>query len=251
LTHARGYGELYDGVAWRLGGLVIGGFFGLAQELPFPGQQFVQTRCGKIGNMGEDVGEPGLRIDVVEATGRDHRQHNGRTVGATLAAGEGPVAPSQGDASQCALSTIVGQADPAIVEEAGEVLPAPEHVIHRLQDLRGAREGFSLAEQPGVHVFEKRLALVLAHGAPFVGVPAVDGAFDLEQRIEPSDRFQRDRGDRFALVAFPGVLLDVGQLEEPSPRMGEAKCRRDRQHLLLRVKQRLEAVVAVGLQNAV
>lgn len=71
------------------------------------GQQFVQTRCGKIGDTGEDVGEPGLGIDLVEATGRDHRQHDGGTVGATLAAGEGPVAPSQGDASQCALGTML------------------------------------------------------------------------------------------------------------------------------------------------
>jgi len=74
------------------------GLVGLAQELPFPGQQFVQTRCGKIGDTGEDVGEPSLGIDVVEATGGDHRQYDGGTVGATLAAGEGPVAPSQGDA---------------------------------------------------------------------------------------------------------------------------------------------------------
>jgi hypothetical protein len=56
----------------------------------------VQTRSGKIGDAGEDVGEPGLGIDVVEATGRDHRQHDGGTVGTTLAASEGPVAPSQG-----------------------------------------------------------------------------------------------------------------------------------------------------------
>ena len=79
---------------------MIGGLAGLAQELPFPGQQFVQTRGGQIGNTGEDVGEPGLGVDVVEATGRDHRQHDGGTVSATLAAGEGPVAPSQGNASQ-------------------------------------------------------------------------------------------------------------------------------------------------------
>ena len=76
-----------------------------------------------------DVGAPGLGIDVVAATGRDHRQRDGGPVGATLAAGESSVAPSQGDTSQCALSTIVGQADPAIVEETGEVVPAPEHVI--------------------------------------------------------------------------------------------------------------------------
>src|SRR5947209_4887806 len=87
-----------------------------------------------IGDTGQDVGEPSLWIDVVEATGRDHRQHDGGTVGTTLATGEGPVPPSQCDASQGALSAIIGQADPAIVEEAGEAVPAPEHVIHGLQN---------------------------------------------------------------------------------------------------------------------
>ena len=209
----------------------------------------MQTRCGKIGNTGEDVGEPCLGIDVVEATGRDHRQHDGGTVGAALTAGEGPIAPSQGDASQCALGAIVGQADPAIVEEAGEVVPAPEHVVDRLQDLGGAREGFALAQQPGVHVIEEWFALFLAHGAPLVGAAAIDGALDLEQRIDASDRLQRDRRDRFALLAFPGVFLDVSQLEEAPPRVGEAKRRRNRQRFLLRVEQRLESVVAIGLQD--
>ncbi|MGY3116189.1 hypothetical protein ACVWXQ_000124 [Bradyrhizobium sp. S3.14.4] len=78
---------------------------------------------------------------------------------------------------------------------------------------------------------------------------AVDGALDLEQSVEASDRLQRDRRDRFAPVAFPGVLLDVCQLEEAPPRMGEAKRRRNRQHLLLRIEQRLEAVVAISLQD--
>src|SRR5437762_7938626 len=54
-----------------------------------------------------------LHAAIRGLTGRDHRQHDGGTVGAPLAAGEGPVAPSQCDASQCALSAIVGQADPA------------------------------------------------------------------------------------------------------------------------------------------
>ncbi|MCP1909493.1 hypothetical protein J2R96_001973 [Bradyrhizobium elkanii] len=77
------------------------------------------------------------------------------------------------DASQCALGAIVGQADPAIVEKAAEVIPAPEHVVDRLQDLGGAGEGFAVAQQPGVHALEKRLALFLAHGAPLVGATAV------------------------------------------------------------------------------
>ncbi|MET4754474.1 hypothetical protein ABIB08_008853 [Bradyrhizobium sp. RT11b] len=101
-----------------------------------------------------------------------------------------------------------------------------------------------------MHVVEKRFALLLAHGAPLVRAAAVDGALDLEQRVRTPDRLQRDRGDRFAFLAFPDGFLDVSQFEEAPPRMGEAKCRRDRQHLLLRVEQRLEAIVAVGLQDA-
>src|SRR5438034_1853947 len=75
------------------------------------------------------------------------------------------------------------------------------------------------------------------------------GALDREQRIEASDRLQRDRRDRFALLTFPRIFLDVSQLEEAPPRMGKAKRRRNRQHLPLRVEQRLEAVVAIGLQD--
>ena len=55
----------------------------------------MQARGGKIGDTGEDVGEPRLGVDVVETTGCDHRQHDGESVGTTLAAGEGPVAPSK------------------------------------------------------------------------------------------------------------------------------------------------------------
>ncbi|MCP1845656.1 hypothetical protein J2R78_008690 [Bradyrhizobium sp. USDA 4538] len=73
-----------------------------------------------------------------------------------------------------------------------------------------------------MHVVEKRLALFLADGAPVVSVTAVDGALDLEQRVQPLDRLQCDRGDRFTLLALPSIFLDVSQLEEASPGMGKA-----------------------------
>ena len=59
-----------------------------------------------------------------------------------------------------------------------------------------------------------------------------------------------DRGDRFALHAVAGLLGDIGQFEEAAPGMGEAKGRRDRLFLPLRVEQRLEATVAVALKDA-
>ena len=55
----------------------------------------MQTGGGEIGDTSENVGEPGLGIDVVEATGRDHRQHDGGPVGAAPRAGEGPVPASE------------------------------------------------------------------------------------------------------------------------------------------------------------
>lgn len=36
----------------------------------------------EISNTSENVGKPGLGIDLVEAAGRDHRQHDGDTIGA-------------------------------------------------------------------------------------------------------------------------------------------------------------------------
>jgi len=76
-----------------------------------------QARCGKIGDAGEDVGEPYLWIDLVETTGRDHRQH----YGAALGIGEGPVSPAQYDSTQPSFGRVVAEIDPTIVKEAGKV----------------------------------------------------------------------------------------------------------------------------------
>src|SRR6476659_2642782 len=92
-SHGQGRGIVAGARALRgSGGLLIGGHVGLAQALPFPGQQFVQTRGGKIGDASEDVGEPGFWVDVVEACGGDEGEHDGGAVGAALGAGEGRTA---------------------------------------------------------------------------------------------------------------------------------------------------------------
>ena len=41
----------------RGGGLILG-------RLPVPGQEFVEPESGMIGDAGEHVGEPGLRVDA-------------------------------------------------------------------------------------------------------------------------------------------------------------------------------------------
>ncbi len=70
----------------RLGGQGFGG----PVFLPVPGHQFVEPLCRVIGNAGEDVGEPGLRIDVTQSTCRDERKHHRGALAAAIGAGEEP-----------------------------------------------------------------------------------------------------------------------------------------------------------------
>jgi hypothetical protein len=48
----------------------------------------------------EDVGEPGLRIDVVELCGRDERVDSSRPTTTFVRAGEGPVPAADRDGAQ-------------------------------------------------------------------------------------------------------------------------------------------------------
>ena len=55
-----------------------GGF--VAQEFgsPFPREGFSELSLRRVGDPGENVGEPSLRIDVIELCGLDERVHQGR-----------------------------------------------------------------------------------------------------------------------------------------------------------------------------
>ena len=55
---------------------------------PVPGHQLIDLLGGMTGDAGEDVGQPGLGIDVVELGGDDEAVHEGGTVAAAIGAGE-------------------------------------------------------------------------------------------------------------------------------------------------------------------
>ena len=55
-----------------------------------PRKQFVDPACRMIGDAGEHVGEPGLRVDVVELCGLDQRVEDGGAVAAAVGAAEQP-----------------------------------------------------------------------------------------------------------------------------------------------------------------
>lgn len=76
-----------------------------------------------------------------------------------------------------------------------------------------------------MEIVDQRRAALLAYGEAFVPRQADDPALDVEQGVEPLYRFERDRIDepRTLAAALPARgALDVGQLEELAPGVGEA-----------------------------
>src|SRR5918995_3055832 len=92
----------------------------LLKLIPGPGEKDVEPSCGMIGQAGEDVGEPGLRVDAVQLRGFDQRVHGGRAFATAIRAGEGPVVAIDRDPAQGSLGGVVGDADPAIGQEPAE-----------------------------------------------------------------------------------------------------------------------------------
>ena len=107
-----------------------------------PRQQFGQARDRQIRDPGDDLGEPGLRVDPVQLGGADQGMHEGRALPAALGTGEEPGFSAKRDAAQGAFRRVVGEADPAIVEEPGEAGPVfgRERIIDRLGDFGVLRE---------------------------------------------------------------------------------------------------------------
>ena len=182
----------------------------------FQGSSSSRRRIGMVGDAGEHVGEPGLRIDVVELGGDDQAVDDGGALAAAVGAGEQPCLAAERDAAQRSLGGIVGEADPAVVEEAGEGGPARQHVVDGLGDV-------GMAGQPGAlgrasRLRARRPAARCAAGARqgALGRHAVDLALDGEERVDPLHRLERDRRDDGSLLAAP-CARDVGQLEELAP----------------------------------
>ena len=87
-----------------------------------------------VGNPGEHVGEPGLRIDAVELGSHYQGSHDRGAVGAAVGASEQPGFAPQSKAAQGPLGRVVGQADPAVVDEADKAIPTLEHIVDRFGD---------------------------------------------------------------------------------------------------------------------
>ena len=71
-----------------------------------PGQEFVNALGGMVGQAGQHVGKPSLRIERVEFGGRDQGVDRGGATAAFVGAGEGPVFTAHGNGTEPASAAL-------------------------------------------------------------------------------------------------------------------------------------------------
>lgn len=134
-----------------------GGHFG-AQGLPVTRQQVVETMLRNCGDPTEVGGQPRLRIDIVEACGGDTAEHERGTWSPAVRSGEEPRLPAEGHSAQNPFGAICGQADAAAVSLGGECDPIARRVDHRLDNIRGARERWTMLDHQACRLATNRAA---------------------------------------------------------------------------------------------
>src|SRR6516165_972517 len=142
----------------------------------------------------EHVSEPGLRIDGVKFGRSNQSVDSGGTTTAFIGAGEGPVLTSDGDSPQFTFGGVVGQANPSVIQEAREGVPAGEDVIDGLGRVVVLRQLGALLVEPSLKLSRERPTALLAHARALLRAEAIDLALNGEQEINALDRVGRDRG---------------------------------------------------------
>lgn len=80
----------------------------------------------------ENVSQPSLWVDVVHLGRDDQGTHESSAVATTRRSSEEPGFAAEGDAEEGSFGRIIGEANPAIIKEAGKGFPATvflEHVV--------------------------------------------------------------------------------------------------------------------------
>ena len=96
------------------------------------------------GDAGENIREPGLRIDAIHFGRDDEAIHDGRTLSATIGPTKQPGFPAKSDPSQSSFGSIVRQADASVFEEEREARPALQHVLDRFGEVMPACQPLKL-----------------------------------------------------------------------------------------------------------
>ena len=141
--------------------------------------------------------------------------------------------PSRSD--ECAARRHWVDFDAAVIDEAGQRLPARRRVADRLGELGLLADQGKLCAQPWLRSSIDRTSSSPSDGAPLLGAAAADVLLD---RVEPPDAFERLAGDR--------RRAGGGELIKPSAHMRPAESEFD----VAALGEDAIAGVAIDLENA-
>ena len=91
-----------------------------ADDRPYGGGPGMVLKPEPLVRAVEHIGEPGLRIDIVQPRGLDQRVEDGGALTAAIGSAEQPGLATERHAAQRPFCRVVGQADAPVIEEAGE-----------------------------------------------------------------------------------------------------------------------------------
>ena len=206
---------------------------------PGPGHELVETRSRpQIDELGEHIGEVGLRIDAGELASLDQRSDAGPVLRALIMARKQRILAIENDRANAAFDDVGVELDSAVIEEPRKPIPVVQGVADVLGDGRLGRDARELLLEPGFERDHQGLASFLAHGAALLGAAAADRLLD---RIERSNAHERFAGDRSRTA--------LGDVEEAAPQMGPAEGKRDR-IAALGVGNGLVSLVPIALHDA-
>jgi hypothetical protein len=203
---------------------------------PGPGQQFVDATDGvAIHHPREHVAQVSVRFDTVQLAGLDQRADDCPSIAATIAAGKEMILAPERHGTDSTLNWIGVELDAAIVEEAGQALPARERVTDCLGQRAAAGYARKLGFQPGV----ERLHDGPREGAPFSktmsGRLSTHAGFDDVESADTAQCFGRHRR-----------AGGLGHLVELPPRMRPT----GREYDVAFAGQPLKAGIAIDMQDA-
>ena len=145
-----------------------------------------------IDDLGDDVSQIGVGLDIVELAGLDERSDDCPVLAATIRAREERILAREGDWPDAALDHVRIDLNAAVVKKARQPFPAGECIADSLGQLALLADQAQLAPQPRLEGIDDGATLLLADAAARFSVTPPDVFL---YGIEPGDPRQGLAGD--------------------------------------------------------
>lgn len=176
-------------------------------SVPSPRQQFVET----VDRMSADhslqhVTQVCVRLDVIELARLDQRTENCPSSSAAVATGKEVVLAAERHRSDRSLDGVRVEFDAAVMEEAGQSIPARQRIPDRLGEIAAAGQLRELHLEPKAKAVNDRLGEGAPRGQP------------MRRRLTTHLRFDSiEAGDATQGLVRDGRVLGLRNLVELAP----------------------------------